>query len=615
MSLDHLPPARFIVAIWGRPYLDNFLDFTLPAILSRGNLPAIARAYQTTFVLLTEAHFRQELLEHPAIRDLCEICAFELREIDDLVADRNMYGMSLTYALHRGFADLGLSMCDTALFFINGDFVLADGAGKQLVAALGAGHRAILAPSYCVATESIRQELGALKDGERLTIAPREMAGLALAHRHDTVVARTVNDDRFHIPVADQFYWSIGDRALLGRQFPVAMLAMKPEVAYLEPVGFWDYAALPKACPGGDWKVVGDSDDIAILELSERSYALGDLEAGPVDPDRAAAVLCAIATEGHRALGRRSLVLHDEDLGPEHEQGAAVLGEFVEAVYARFPTAPAPVDAHPLWVARKPHFERLSRVPRVDADDTVILGRRPMSRWVGSREIYRLLFGRVPRVRPWHPLRAVYRASVEVLDRLPLGPGSNVLSVASQEPAIARIFVEKACKIQVTSAYQWEDGRVEEPEIRYDACVLELSRRELQRLPGVLRPIRRLMKPGAAIVVSHVDWQGRLRNAAVDIEAVAGVLESGDEMEWGALNNPALARLVQSYAEGLDRARTQLVFPRPLATMATMLALIPQTLIVGGTSPVKLDAAPIGAVFAVCGIVRVSRNRPGSGVG
>ena len=615
MSLNHLEPARFIVPVWGRPYLDNFLEFTLPAILSRGNLPAITRAYQTTFVLLTESHFREEILEHPALRELREICAFDLREIDDLVVDRNMYGVSLTYALHRGFSDLGASMCDTALFFINGDFVLADGAGEKMVAALGAGHRAILAPSYCVTTESVADDLRARKDGERLTIDSREMAHFVLAHRHETVIARTVNDDRFHLPITDQFYWSIGNRALLGRQLPIAVLAMKPEIAYAEPVGFWDYAALPMACPGGDWKVVGDSDEIAVLELREASYARGDFETGPIDVRGAAARLGAIATEGHRALGQRPLVLHVGDLDSEHEQGAAALDEYVEQVYAAFPANAAPVKGHPLWAARAPHFKQVLRASGVNPNDATPVDPETTSQWGGSGALYRFLFGRVPRVRPWHPLRAVYRANVTLLDQLPLKEGSNVLSVSSQEPVIARILAEKGCALHLTSAHHWEDGRVAGPRIIYDACVLELSRRELQRLPGILYPIRQWMKRGATILVSHIDWQGRMRNVPVDMEDMVGVLESGDEMVWDALTDPALARLVRSYAEGLNQAQARPMVWRRIAVMGTLLVSILRALKVGRSVPEKLELVSRRPAFAVCGVIHVSWRGAGSGLG
>src|SRR3989442_1202157 len=139
--------------------------------------------------------------------------------------------MTLTFALHRGFADLGEAMPDYHLIFFNADFILADGSLRTLGHRILAGERLIHAPSYCTIEEEAEPLLRRLIDGETqtLTLSPRGMAAMILAHRHHTIRGKTVNQRVFHSAYIDQFYWQVDDHTLLGRQMPVSLVCMKPE--------------------------------------------------------------------------------------------------------------------------------------------------------------------------------------------------------------------------------------------------------------------------------------------------------------------------------------------------------------------------------------------------
>jgi len=69
-------------------------------------------------------------------------------------------------------------MVDVPLIFFNADFILANGSLKTVAEKLLAGERLILAPSYCVAAESVMPWLASRIDDESASVAvpPREMA-------------------------------------------------------------------------------------------------------------------------------------------------------------------------------------------------------------------------------------------------------------------------------------------------------------------------------------------------------------------------------------------------------------------------------------------------------
>ena len=44
----------FFVLVWGEPFVQNFVETTLPAQLSPGNLPALSRAADVTYHIYTD---------------------------------------------------------------------------------------------------------------------------------------------------------------------------------------------------------------------------------------------------------------------------------------------------------------------------------------------------------------------------------------------------------------------------------------------------------------------------------------------------------------------------------------------------------------------------------
>src|SRR5262245_41588751 len=201
--------VRLVAYAWGRDYLDNVLDYALSAALAPGNLPALAAVFDCTAVLVTEQKLFDYVRAHPTAKKLERICPVELLPLDDLISDPWQYGMSLAYALFRGFADLGEAMTETYLLFLNADFVLADGCYRQLIKRIRSGEHVHLAPSYCTVEEKVRPLLRKMKNenGGILSIAPRDMAALILDHRHNVIKAKTINQSVFEFEYADQFYW------------------------------------------------------------------------------------------------------------------------------------------------------------------------------------------------------------------------------------------------------------------------------------------------------------------------------------------------------------------------------------------------------------------------
>src|SRR5262245_7742534 len=343
-------PTRIITYAWGAKYVDTLLSLTLPALLAPGNLPYVASEAPCELVILTQRRFFSKFNRHPAIARIKEFCPVRLIRLDDLIVSKDKYGMTLTYALHRAFSDLGPAMTEHWQIFLNADFVLADGSLRTVIGHLARGQRIVASPSYCTVAEAVIPELRKHFDEATFTlnISHRELAHLILQHRHPVIRGKTVNQTAFHMRYTDQFYWSINDSTLLGYQMPISIVGLRPERYVQEPNSYWDFGLIWEYCPQADICVIGDSDEFTMLELRDRSVAQDQIVPGPPKKEEIAERMVTWVTPYQQHFVKFPLTLHDCDLPPNIDAARARLRSFVDEVMSHTPILPSHIK-HSQW--------------------------------------------------------------------------------------------------------------------------------------------------------------------------------------------------------------------------------------------------------------------------
>ncbi len=353
-------PTRVIGYAWGDSYVDELLNLALPSLLAPGNLPAVAAQAPCELVLVSEERLFAKIAGHPAVREAQKLCPVRLVGLDDLITRSDKYGMALTYALHRAFADLGPAMTDAWLMFFNADFVMADGSLRNLLGHLMRGERIVASPSYCTVKEEMIPELKRrlALDPTRLAIAPRDLANLILRHRHVTIRGKTINQDRFHLLQADQFYWQVDAKTLVGQQMPVAIVGMRPQRYLAEPNAFWDHGLMLELCPDAEVKLLGDSDEFLMLELRSGGVAQEQIVPGLPNLRDLAERMITWVTPYQLSFAHRPLVLHASDIPAAAEAAHKELDAFVTKVLSHAPPFPSHIG-HPQWDYHWPDFMKI----------------------------------------------------------------------------------------------------------------------------------------------------------------------------------------------------------------------------------------------------------------
>jgi len=353
-------PVQLVTYVWGHSYLREVLDITLAAVVAPGNLPALAAHFKCRFTLCTEARFFKEVEESAAFAAIRKLCPAELCAVDDLVANKLGYGHSLTHILYRAVHSAKQSPQETTFLFFNADWIFGAHCFEALIEPLQRGDRLIVAPSYCAISELAKPAILAAKDPATgiLSVEHRDLAELIIRYRHNTIRGKTLDQNELHMDVNDQFYHLVDEHTILGRQMPIAIVCMRPEIVPDRPRTFWDYGTVSEMCPTIRPVVLADSDEFLMMELRSAATYKQNLRFGPRDPDETIRVLSGFTTKDHRDYGRHTLVLHSRDLPVSLPEEQRRFDAYVDGVLDALGPPVAHLD-HQYWSELEPIYEMI----------------------------------------------------------------------------------------------------------------------------------------------------------------------------------------------------------------------------------------------------------------
>jgi len=433
MNSDRQLKVRFLLPVWGNDYVARWCRLALPALLAPGNLPAIAKATDFEFVLLTSEIDYEYIKSQKIFDKLSSMCSVHFISIDDLLCGwggaSSFYGLVLTNAYWRAIESAGDEMVDTHFIFMNADFLVANEGMRNLLARLQDGHHIVLTSTLRCNSEDVVPILTRqLSDGGMtLAVQPRALVDVALQHMHSTQVAKLVNSNICHSAAVNQLFWQVDDQTVVSHHYIPFMLCVKPErfVAGIE--GFCDYAFVPELCPSGNSVALEDSDEFCMIELQARSSELDFLRIGGATRDEVAASLGQWTTRWQRDMARRHrIVFHAADLPPALDAACHEADDYVADIERRMTKPPQPHLDHPYWTGT---LATLGLHPPLMGPPPAPTPPSPMQRWI------RKLTGITPFVPPWHPYWLDFRNLAERITRWRAHDGGHGRMLYLRSPA------------------------------------------------------------------------------------------------------------------------------------------------------------------------------------
>jgi len=272
-------PKKYCIynAVWGRPYIDPFLEISLPSFLAPGNIPHIAARAETTYVLYTEEQDIEYVRAAPSFKRLESIVTVKIIPISVACGgdskDLNKYYRVASCTNHciRNFVD-----SDTALVIAVPDCVFSDGALAAAHERLSKGKRLIACTGLSVLKQSFIAELPqhSKSDGAAISIASKDLAFLGVKHLHPMFQVQEWNSETGTI-WPSVLHWQVPGEGIIAHTLHYHPLVIQPYMQGLTSWGTMDALYVLRACPRfEDIHFVTDSDELCGFSFTDEAYPL-----------------------------------------------------------------------------------------------------------------------------------------------------------------------------------------------------------------------------------------------------------------------------------------------------------------------------------------------------
>ena len=519
------PPkaVKCLLPIWGFKYVRQFLNVGLPTWLAPGNLPALAAALPTEFIILTSREDEVYLTAHPAFRRLCNVCDVSVQYIDHLITGTN-YSTTITLSYLEAVRATGEEMTDTCFFFLVSDYVVANNSFANVLKRMMSGTSGVLVGNFQVVEEEARPwlEERIARSPDVLNIPARDLVRWGLSHLHPATVANTVNFAFNHNDHTNRLFWRVDNQTLIGRFYLMHMICIRPELTDFTIGSSCDYSFIPEMCPSDAVDVITDSDEYLVVEMQPRQHEAYALRLGRQTPAKLAASLGEWTTASHRANSKTSVVFHSGDI-PERTNVVLKEAEmFVSKVANLLPPKPRPHRLHPYWDGAIASYHEATGSRLTDREWRLALG-LPNAAWGDSKwvdgvfaSLGHLMFGKPPHVRPWHPRRPDFDLILNQLrDHHATGKSDTKLLLVADRPTIFTTSLpdggERVLRIRTSQMNKHPLDYFDPLNGRFDVCLVELGEEEFDRADEIIDRIAPLMAANGSIMIAVSNQQAGSR--------------------------------------------------------------------------------------------------------
>ncbi len=267
----------FLVPVWGRRYLELFLDVCLPLMLTKGNLGHFEGRSDAVFLILTTRADCKLLEAHESFLRLRSTVRTEILLIDGLVDFSSPHkAMSDAYVL--GMNSRFVQPSSTYYVFLTPDSFWSDGSFRRLEELAGERFNAVMVVGLRTSLQQMEPYLSA-----RIGMAPqnpaipnRELVTQSLRALHPMAKAHDWLSGRFLNAWPSQVYWRLGRDLMFVRAFhmhPLMVLAPRKRVKvgttidgdFLTRLGY----------DARRYHVVTDSDEMVGIEMTDYNRSWG----------------------------------------------------------------------------------------------------------------------------------------------------------------------------------------------------------------------------------------------------------------------------------------------------------------------------------------------------
>ena len=216
---------------------------------------------------------------------------------------------------------------------------------------------------------------------------------------------------------------------------------------------------------------------------------------------------------GKITLERDTVEAHAADLPPQFNERVVQSGAYVEEV-ERSLLPPQPHRNHPYWLgAMAAHKWSVAQRERaampLTAADLLELQATGLTWWL--YQIRNFIFGRPPRVRPWHPRWPDYRMFLKLARQHFAGKKGKLLVLSSAPAAFANFLSEissSSVSLDLNFFLTMTRKQYEPMMGSFEGCLVVIGEGQIGRMHELLRRIKPIFRESGTILVFAINGYG-----------------------------------------------------------------------------------------------------------
>lgn len=267
--------------VWGKQYIDLFLDCVLPSYLSTQNIPLAAKRFHLSAQIFTTPQEAEQIAKNPNYLQLQKFIDCRILPVIDqtlLESDPNKYSVK---GYCQSLAIQNAMKQQAVVLLLNPDSLVSDGGITHCCSLISQGYKAVLIGELArVELESIRPHLLSYYNAKTRasTFPSRDLVELGIAHLHEIGKNLFWKGETF-TKWPSIIYWRAGKKSLLAKFFHLHPMAIDvrnvrkklPQTLMTDDAGLIQFLGIQ---PHEIHRIV-DSENLVCIEISSKAMHPG----------------------------------------------------------------------------------------------------------------------------------------------------------------------------------------------------------------------------------------------------------------------------------------------------------------------------------------------------
>lgn len=416
----------FITPVWGGAYVSVFLEVGLPSLFANKESLRNSIGDGSSYQIYTTKNFKEKIEKNIFFQEISRFLSVNV-EVIDFQKSTNHIAMS---ECHKKGMQVAYDSNSYATF-IPPDCVWSLDSIGNITKIVERGYDYIYMTGLRLTQETARKDLNEyiLNDGT-LRVTSRELVNIALNNLHKITDNHFFNERSKYL-MPSNLFWMVEGKGIIGRCFHLHPLVIKPTKELLCFHSTIDDDLVNSQYIESDKEyIIADSDELVAFELSLRSHNINACckKNSIIDVWRWA---LAGANKKHRKFFRQRILIHANEV--EGKDWSSALNE-------------AELVANKVSMLLNPK----------DIDKSILKGREK-SRYLAQvlyylmipytfvkkklEKCYRMYFGVLPDLKPWHWLSSIYNeVYFPIVNYVNRNSGKKTLLILSENEPLLNLF-------------------------------------------------------------------------------------------------------------------------------------------------------------------------------